>query len=48
MRRYRRKDDAQGSFITMGVEVVLDAAGTYEYYCSPHIAFGMTGRIIVE
>lgn len=29
-------------------EVVLDAPGTYQYYCSPHRSLGMTSRIIVE
>lgn len=30
------------------VEVVLNAPGTYEYYCAPHRSLGMTGRIVVQ
>lgn len=26
----------------------FDQAGTYEYYCQPHLASGMTGTVIVE
>lgn len=29
-------------------EHTFETAGEYEYYCSPHQAFGMTGRIAVE
>lgn len=28
-------------------EVRLTVPGTYDYYCSPHEAFGMAGRIVV-
>lgn len=26
----------------------FDAPGTYEYYCDPHCAMGMTGKVVVE
>ena len=29
-------------------EVTLDVPGTYNYYCIPHKASGMTGEIVVE
>lgn len=29
-------------------EVTFDEVGTYDYYCSPHQALGMTGRVVVQ
>lgn len=29
-------------------EFVFNTAGTYDYHCDPHAAFGMTGKIIVN
>jgi len=29
-------------------EVKFDHAGTFQYYCVPHQALGMTGRIVVQ
>jgi pseudoazurin len=45
----RVPEGAEGFQTTVGqtAEVTLDAEGTYDFYCQPHKAFGMVGRIVV-
>lgn len=41
-------EEWQTSGMGESFEVRFDAAGTYPYYCSPHRALGMTGRVVVQ
>lgn len=45
----RVPEAADGFETTIGetAEVTVEEPGTYDYFCSPHKAFGMVGRIVV-
>jgi plastocyanin len=44
------RDDVAGGLLPSGesFEVTFEDPGSYRYFCVPHEASGMTGRIVVE
>jgi plastocyanin len=40
----RVQSAAQGEML----RITLNTAGTYNYFCEPHVSAGMTGTIVVQ